>query len=385
MKSNKMNTLKKSLNIVLIEIILFSTSLSFQGCWDELEWNSIPKGVFLQISEKDLNFDFSAVEYFLEIKCNEEYNFSLSNNLQSWCNVEKDKKGDLILSISENTEKKKRSGEIYIQSTSKMDTISISQLGWPKDIVVSQSSFIIDSKGGEFELKVTANTDYEFNFGDCDWITEKTLVETQEHNSHELVTESHYFTVNSNNESSRTVTVEVNPVNNDLEVKGAVFTVLQKGVDDIKEDVKILVNSVTGDGGQGTNGKHQYDLMIDGNPSLDDPQGCWQNDWKNPKFPQYIEFTFNEPQNIDYMIYYPSDSGHFKNIEVEVLSSDNQSGTNEYKNIYTGQMEESKQSTRIDFSETQLGVIKVKIIIKDTYKPNVARCCELEFYKKNID
>lgn len=376
----KNNLLKRGAVSLFAVAALFGSSLLVQSCWDENEWEGIPNGPFLQIEETSLNFDSPATEYQMTVKCNEDYVVGFGGGLDAWCTAAKDDMGDLTLSIAENTDKDVRRGELYIQAVSQTDTIPVAQLGWGKAILVSVSTVNVDEAGGEFDLAVTANTEYTFDFNGCDWVAEVPSVKTC---AHETVTKNHRFAVNPNKGEARSATVKVSDVTPDSGIEGTSFTISQKGLGsyepeapEVGNDIKLTASSVTGDGGERPN--NGYGNMIDG-----DPETLWQSNWTAPKFPCYIEFTFDEPQEMDYILYYPSTKSHFRNIEVQVYSDVNVTRSADYRTVFAGELAKSSGATRIDFNESQAGVTKVKITITDSYDLGEARCTEMEFYKKD--
>lgn len=372
------NNLLKHGAVTLMAAALLSGGLS--ACYDESEWEGIPNGPFLSITETSLNFDSPATTYQMTVKCNEDYAVGYGGGLDAWCTAVKDEAGDLTLNITENPDKNVRRGELYIQAVSQTDTIPVAQLGWGKAILLSVATVNVDETGGEFEVDVTANVEYNFNYDDCDWVTETAAASTR---AHETVTKTHRFAVSPNKGEARNASILVDDVEASADIEGATLTVSQKGLGSYEpgtpetgNDIKITASSVTGDGGSRPNAGMEN--MIDGNPET-----YWQSNWTAPKFPYYVEFTFDEPQEMDYIIYHPSVKSHFKNVEIQVYSDVNVTRSAEYRTVWSGTMTETSGASRISFTESQAGVTKVKFIITDTYSGNEARCCEMEFYKKD--
>ena len=192
---------------VFMTAILLNSGLS--SCWDENEWESIPNGAFLQVAETSLNFDSPATTYQLEVKCNEEYVVGYGNGLENWCTATKDELGDLTLNITENTEKDVRRGELYIKALSQTDTISVAQLGWGKAILVSESVVNMSETGGEFDIDVTANVPYNFDFAGSDWVQETASASSR---AYETVTKTHHFSVLPNKGEARNASITVDDV-----------------------------------------------------------------------------------------------------------------------------------------------------------------------------
>lgn len=382
----KNNFLKRGVVSLFTVAAFFGNGLLMQSCWDENEWELIPNAPFLQIEETILNFDSPEIEYLMTVKCNEEYVVGFGGGLENWCTATKDERGDLTLSIAENTEKDVRRGELYIKALSQADTIQIAQLGWGKAILVSSSTVNVDETGGDFDLAVTANTEYTFDYNGCDWVAEVSSAETR---AHETVTKNHRFAVNPNKGETRSVMVKVSDVNPDSGIEGTSFTISQKGLGnyepdapEIGNDIKLTPNSVVGMDGDWRSDR-VYDKMIDGVADLGGDTG-WLSNWADPKFPKWFEFTFDEAQDIDYILYVPSYKGHFKNVKIEVYTDVNTQRKAGYTTVFDGQLVQNYDAaTRIDFNEPQVGVTKVKFTLEDSYSDGECRCVEMEFYKKD--
>lgn len=381
----KYNLLKCGAVSLCVKMAFLGCILFMQSCKDKNE--EIPQVPFLQIEETSLNFDSPATEYRMTIKCSEDYTVGYGGKLETWCSAQKDEMGDLILNITENPDKNVRRGELYIQTVFQTDTVSVSQLGWGKAILVSVSTVNVDEAGGEFDLAVTANTEYTFDFNGCEWLMEVPAVTTR---AHETVTTNHRFAVNPNKGEARNVTVKVNDVTPESGIQGAMFIVSQKGlggyVPDAPEldmDIKLDPVSVDGNGGE-CRGNNPYGLMIDGNMD-----NYWQCEWKPElggiKIPQWLEFSFDKV-DMDYIIYHATNQANrFKDIVVEVMTEVNAERSASYKVVYEGQLPSGAASTRIDFNTSQTGVTKVKFTLKSTWggETQAFRCNEMEFYQKD--
>lgn len=371
------SVLERKTYILFISFFLGTISLLY-GCSDEE--NALTEEVFLSVGETSLNFEQVASRREIEITSNVEYTIGLSEDLADWCTAVRTEAGNLLVSLSENTDKNIRKGNIYIQAQKLADTISVAQLGWGKAILLSTEVVNLDETGGTFDLDVTTNVEYTVDLSKVVWVRELSDIQTR---THEVVTTHHRFEFLANDGGSRQADIIVKDKDEMSDIEEAVLTVMQKGLDtyvpeapDAGADIRIIANSVTGDGGEEV--ANPFSNMIDG--SLDN---FWQNNWPQPKFPQYLEFTFDEPQEMDYVVYHPSSNGRFKNIEIQVYSDVNVTRSSAYRTVYSGTLVNSSGATRIDFQESQAGVTKVKFVVTDTYSPRAARCCEMEFYKKD--
>lgn len=352
------------------------------SCHDE-EGIGISTAPFLKIAEKSVNFEEQGGAYELCVLSNSEYVFRLSEGLSKWCTVTKNEEGYLALFVQENTEKNVRRGEIYVTVETKTDTVSIAQLGWGKAILLSRQVVTIEEIGGNFDLAVTTNVDYEIGLAEYEWIKEVT-VKTR---AHEVKTNQHQFVVEANDGNMRNAKIEIKDSDPNSALEPAILIVLQNKIgnyvpedaDVVEKDILVKATSVTGDGGCLSD--HPYEGLIDGTQEL-----FWHTVWApSTTFPQYIEFTFEEKVDLDYFIYYRGRNGNecFKDIVVEVFTDDGmdagQSGT--YKEVYRGIIPNEKYS-RINFDESQNGVSKVKITMNSSWGKTLA-CREVEFYKRN--
>ena len=352
------------------------------ACYDETEWENIPNGPFLWVEEETLNFDSPASSYTLQVRCNEEYAVGYGGGLESWCRVTKNETGDLLLELSENEEKNVRRGELYIQAVSQADTIPVAQLGWGKAILLSKATLNAPEVGGDYEVEITANVDYEFHTEACDWVTWRSV---ESRSAHETATKTFVFSIQANKGEARKVNIEVKDTDPNSDITPTLLLVNQRGLTGYnpdgstneEDDIKLTASSVTGDGGY--RNTKVFENMLDG-----DLETFWQSDWSKPKFPQYIEFTFDEPQEMDYAIYYPADARHFKDVEIQVWSDVNQQRKAGYSTVFTGTLANTTEPIRINFDQPQAGVTKVKFILNSHWdESKEVQCREMEFYKKS--
>ena len=105
-------------------------------------------------------------------------------------------------------------------------------------------------------------------------------------------------------------------------------------------DIQLFPNSAEGDGGvPGGN----YDATFDNDLTTE-----WQANWKAPiglVYPQYIEYTFDEPVDLDYIIYHCTYSANrFKDVKIEVLTDVNKTRSAEYVKVYEGTFHHYRQT-----------------------------------------
>lgn len=184
----------------------------------------------------------------------------------------------------------------------KTDTVSIAQLGWGKAILLSRQVVTIEEIGGNFDLAVTTNVDYEIGLAEYEWIKEVTI----KTRAHEVKTNRHQFIVEANDGNMRNAKIEIKDSDPNSALEPAILIVLQNKIgnyvpedaDVVEKDILVKATSVTGDGGCLSD--HPYEGLIDGTQEL-----FWHTVWApSTTFPQYIEFTFEEKVDLDYFIYW---------------------------------------------------------------------------------
>ncbi len=148
---------------------------------------------------------------------------------------------------------------------------------------------------------------------------------------------------------------------------------LKPGAWGLEKDVAVKVSSATASNEQRGEGAAQ---SIDGNMST-----IYHSSWSNTVFPVELKYTFNNPETIDYMIYYPrtdGSNGNFK--ETEVYVSENGKETLISKYDFKG----SGTPSVIDIKGKKPGYVKV--IVKSGLGDNqtgFASCAEMQFFRRN--
>ncbi|MDR2036476.1 MAG: M60 family metallopeptidase [Bacteroidales bacterium] len=148
---------------------------------------------------------------------------------------------------------------------------------------------------------------------------------------------------------------------------------LKPGAWGLEKDIPVKVSSAKASNEQRGEGA---DRSIDGHMST-----IYHSSWSNTVFPVTLEYTFNQPEVIDYMIYYPrtdGSNGNFK--EIEVYISENSKETLVGKYDFKG----SGTPSVIDLQGKKPKYVKV--IVKSGLGDNgtgFASCAEMQFFRKN--
>ena len=356
----KSNLLKKIAGWV---IMVFFGMTILTGC-DDYNFD-IPLTPFLLLDSYNVNFDQNSGERILEVRCNEEWTVELSKELQGWCSVTRNEDDNLIVSVILSEDKYVRRGEFYVKAFSQTDTVRVAQLGYQQAILVSPQNMNIDAAGDKVLVEVTSNVDYIITLPD--WIIKETQPDTRA--PQETVTKQYLFKIESNKGAKRMGEIVFADSDEMSDLEPTVINVVQKGLDVYEpvapeegNDIQLFPNSAEGDGGvPGGN----YDATFDNDLTTE-----WQANWKAPiglVYPQYIEYTFDEPVDLDYIIYHCTYSANrFKDVKIEVLTDVNKTRSAEYVKVYEGTFDNAN-STRADFNASQSNVTKVKFTISTCY------------------
>lgn len=374
MKNYLSNTIGNWIVTVFLGLIVLA------GC-DDYDFDR-PLAPFLQLDGHDMNFDENNGERVLEVRCNEEWTVELSKELQGWCSVNRNEDNNLVVSVALNEDKYVRRGEFYVKALSQADTVRVAQLGYEQTILVSPQSMNIDAAGDKVQVEVTANVDYVITLPD--WIIQEEHPDTRA--PQEIVTKQYLFTIKSNKGAKRMGEIMFADSDEKSELEPVIINVVQKGLDAYEpvapeegNDIQLFPNSAEGDGGvPGGN----YNATFDNDLTTE-----WQANWKAPLgliYPQYIEYTFDKPVDLDYIIYHCTyTANRFKDVKIEVLTDVNKTRSAEYVTVYEGAFDNAS-STRADFNASQSGVTKVKFTISTCYNMSKPlRCQEMQFFQKD--
>ena len=360
-----------------------ASMLSLFSCDDQIEDLQSPP--FLKVEQQSLNFGENGEIYILEVRCNEEYSVKTADGLEDWCGLKKLENGDLELEIHPNEDTNIRRGRIFIHALSQSDTLNVAQLGWGKAILLSQSTFNVGESGENISVDITANIDYDLDMADFSWIEHVPVATSR--GAHDAVTKTCKFTVRANNKERRIGTITVKDKEEVSDIEPAIISVIQKGLEsyipgapEIGEDILLTASSVIGDGGAPNS---DWNAMID-----HEFDGAWQSRWKPAdgglKPEQYLEFTFDEKVNMDYIVYHTGGTlNRIKGVKVSVMMEVDGILSDEYVEVFNGELPNAV-SARIDFNAPQTDVRKVKMDLLSCHNADKPyQCKEMEFYYRN--
>ncbi len=334
-----------------------------------------------------LNFEETAETKEIPVKCNTDWSCNVLDNGSNWCHLEQ-QEDKLLVSVDENEGKNVRRATLCFQAGTLTDTVRIAQLGWGKAILLSPEEATIPVVGGSVEVEVTTNIEYDYQLEEgCDWVKRATGLRSD---NHPLVSSTFQFSIDANSENpDRITTIIFKDVENNSELAPAIFTILQKGMEDytaeniegIKNDIQIKVIGGTASSEQPGEGiEHSFD---------GDKSTIYHSLWDNTAegyFPIHLEYLFEAGTNMDYFVYYPrtdgGTNGIFKEVDIEVKNNANTRGTDEWEFVMSYNFNGSTSARRVDFPKSLIGVSAIRLTVKSGIG-NYASCAEMEFYKKN--
>ncbi|MFJ1439155.1 M60 family metallopeptidase [Capnocytophaga canimorsus] len=287
----------------------------------------------------------------------------------------KREKNDLVITVTKN-EDASRTANIKVQGRGIVQEVKVQQLGLKAEIMLDKERINIEKITKEIELTVTSNVSYDLELPQ--WITEKSKKSLEGNVGHKYT-----FNVAQNTEtSSRTGLIKVK-TKGITPIEKRVFITQSAGYEgsdasSIEGDIKLKIH-------RGTTSSYQSGGEID--KSFDgDMTTIYHSNWSNGGanyFPITIEYFFETPQDVDYMMYYPrieGSNGHFKQVEIQVATEANPS----YVKLKDFDFKGNGKVTRVEFSPITKAK-SFKLIIKSGYGTGqgFAAVAEMEFYKKN--
>ncbi|MDL2281998.1 M60 family metallopeptidase [Parabacteroides sp. OttesenSCG-928-G06] len=151
----------------------------------------------------------------------------------------------------------------------------------------------------------------------------------------------------------------------------------------LKEDIKVKIA-----GGKASSFQPGEDIekSFDGNF-----QTLYHSNWSNGTtetnpnyFPITLDYYFDNAPQIDYLVYYPrqtGSNGFFKQTEIWVSTAN----TTEFTKVMDKDFQGSSVAGRVDFPEPLTGVKAIRLVVKSGAgdRQGFASCAEMEFYRKN--
>ncbi len=361
-------------SLLIIASILMAVILS--GCEEKAE------PPFLTIDIQAINFNPGPSSRSINVKTNvENWTATVQPSAQSWINARPD--GSMLkITVKENREAGTRQGEIKVVAATLTETITVEQLGKEPAILLSAESFTVSVDGGELQLEVTSNIEYDIMIPDeTDWVNVKLATRLTE-----MVKKEYRIDVKWNSsDEERQAELVVKQQNGTLERKVFITQKAQEGYsgsskDDIKDDIRVTVK-----GGKASSyqGGEEIEKSFDNDFST-----IYHSNWNNrgtDYFPITLEYYFEGQESIDYLVYHPRPDGHtngnFKEVEIWV-ATETEPTLKKWTDV---DFKGSGSATRVTFEEPVLDPKTVRFVVKSGAGDGqgFASCSEMEFYRKN--
>lgn len=353
-------------------MVLFS-SLS---CGEKVPSAEVPQ---LSITSRQVDFTEAAATREVPIRANRECKVTSG---ASWCSAVVSGT-TLKISVTENPGKEMRSTELTVTCAEKSEKVSIRQLGWGKQILVSPTSFSVPAVGGNYPLTVTANLDYEIS-SDVTWISQRPGTR-----AHEMVEYSHMLTIQANSGAdTRKATITIRDKDGGSGYDATVSVIQEgfsdyssQGAPDIAEDIKVPVASAEASSFQSG---ENIDKSCDGNYST-----LYHSAYNNSApgyFPITLTYRFAESTRVDYLVYHPrttaNPNGNFKETEILYKLKDG-----DWTTCTTRDFGGSGSPSKVEFSPALEDVEGIRFIVRSGAGDGqgFAACAEMEFYARNPD
>ena len=156
----------------------------------------------LSIAEDKINFSADEnLKKTVKVKTsNKEWGAKVADDGKEWCFVTSSiNTGNIEIEVEENTNADKRSTTIVVQAGQLKANITVEQLGYSKDILVSHDFLTLKPISDNIEIIITSNTEYTISLPE--WIVET----TQETRAVEMVDKTHTFAVAANDNENKRV------------------------------------------------------------------------------------------------------------------------------------------------------------------------------------
>ena len=331
----------------------------------------------LNVLTKTIGFeDEMAAERSVTVRSNREWTFETADE---WIHGRKEDDNTLIVSVDENYGSTSRTGSIDVVVTEELrHTITVTQLGWEREMVLSSESVEIEVMGGETEVTVTANIEVEAVW-DASWV--RRIESTRAHPMEAGVWR--FAVENNTGDNSRTAVVTFRE-KSDNEPISKRFTIVQQGMSNYTPDSgtvewnkdDIVVKVVRAEGPASQSG-HEIEKSFDGN------KNTYYHSVDMTSYPQALTYYFDNV-SLDYMIVTPQSgyTGRFRNVDIEVLTDANTRAEDEWQPVMSYDFADTAQPVKVVFPERLIGVKALRLNVGEIPSWNIS-VAEIEFYAGN--
>lgn len=385
--------------------ILFSLLCSlflFTACSDDDERSDAAPYIRIPDTVKALHYLKDVQRENVKIETNVA-DWTITSD-QSWCDVHRISSNPQMfrLALDENIELNQRDAKLTLKAGGLTETITVKQLGTKPAILINPESmnFLADTKA-DYELVITTNVSrftWDIPENDRTWLEIKEA--PVEELTRTMVDSKYILTVQTNlGMKKRSSIITFTGTGDEDEHPVTEFQVTQKkrttdvGDIDMGEDTKFVPTN----GWASTEQTNPQPIANSYDGYLDDDH-CYHSKWgQDVAYPAKLEYYFDEPKQIDYLMYYANNNGKIKDIEVFYLNGGNiisfdqnirpetsPSEGREWIPIKNYSLKDSKGGQRISLPERLDNVTGIKIEVKSSHNSKLVACNEMEFYLSNV-
>ena len=342
---------------------------------------------FLKTGTTTVNFTEDAAQQTVSVQSNLEWTVTTS---ASWLHGTRQQNA-LLLEATENDGKSVRTATAALSAEGLPQpvVITVSQLGWGKAILLTESMANVPAAGDVIGVEVTANVEVAAVIEEgCDWIAESPASRA----SHPVTTRQRSFLVSGNlGDAERRANIVFRDADGGEEIEPVSFRVAQSGLgayapgslDGLKEDIQIKVSRGEASSWQSGEG---IEKSFDG-----DKNTIYHSSWSNGGanyFPITLTYYFDGGADMDYFVYYPRPTGyngHFMEVDIAVRTTATRSGDEEWQEVMSHDFGGRSSAAKVEFPTPQIGVTAVRFTVRSGYGDGqgFASCAEMEFYKRN--
>lgn len=349
--------------------------LLFSSCTNK---DDLGGGSILEINQSTVDFSSEAGVEEIEIKTNSvNWTATVASDGKSWCSAYPEISGDvskLRIEVTANLERSQRSTTVTVATDGLTKQITVRQLGIDKGILISPLMLTTESVGGNFDLKVTANVEYDITVMD-EWVsvTPKSRAEYKDDN--------YTLKVQRNTGDERSTQVFVKDKDSEL---SAELLVIQKKMGDYQGEESRLGDDllVPVSGGKALNAKGEnsqlgtsgFSRAYDGSRDTGYHSGDKRTE-KPDAWPLSLTFEFKDQPVVDYCVYYTNGNKITKG-KIYVTTKDKE----EYE-LMDIDLPESGTS-RIDFPKRIENPVSIRFEVTESSGEYVI-IKEIEFYRSN--
>lgn len=310
--NNMKHYLNYSLSVLLLILLGFGGVLSSCSGSD-----SKGEDPHITINREVVDFQSVAGSQNITISTNIEGLRATSN--KSWCKVLVQGK-TIRITLEESEELDVREATITVTGGNITKTITVRQLGSEPTILVDKPIVTIPASGGKLDFIITANVPFDVKLPD--WVQSPDgtrAIQTVDY-------PKSYVVAAYAEENSRTASIEITQtaasVTTGRTPKTVLVSVTQLGLNAgttalpaNSKDIKVRVANGSASSHQANGGEFRY--SFDGDFST-----IYHSNWNNrgtDYFPITLQYDFASVEDIDYLIYYPRQSGsngHIKEVEI---------------------------------------------------------------------